>query len=146
MNDAHLHLLVNHISLFALAIGAVALAVSMKRKSADLRLFATALFVVTGVFAWIAVKTGGNAADMVKTLGGGAEPFIHEHAGAAAWAQRSGTIVGSLAIGTEWAIRKKKKWVKTLQWILLVLALHGSAVFIRTAYLGGLIRHTEIRN
>jgi hypothetical protein len=28
----------------------------------------------------------------------------------------------------------------------LIAAIHGCTVFVRTAYLGGLIRHTEIRD
>ncbi|PWU13466.1 MAG: hypothetical protein C5B49_14735 [Bdellovibrio sp.] len=146
MNGAHLHLIVNHVSLFALVTGAIALAVSMKTKSNDLRRVATVLFLVAGVFGWVAVETGEEAEEIVKALGGEYESFINEHTLAAAWAQRSGFLVSALAIAMEWAVRKKKNWVKPLQWILLVAALHACTVFGRTAFLGGLIRHTEIRN
>jgi hypothetical protein len=137
---------VNHVSLFALVIGFLTLVASKIRKSADLRALAVILFVVGGIFAWIAVETGESAADVVKALGGGSESFINEHALAATWAERSGLFVASLAILMEWAIRKKKSWAGKLQWALLVFALHGCTVFARTAYLGGFVRHTEIRN
>jgi uncharacterized membrane protein len=146
MNGAHLHLILNHVSIFSLVIGTVALAVSMKRKSVDLRVLATTLFVLTGVFAWIAFATGENAEEVVKVLGGGTESLIEQHAQAAVWARRSGTLVAILALGTEWAIRNKKKWVKPLQWTLLVFALHGCTVFVATSFLGGQIRHSEVRN
>lgn len=146
MNGAHLHLLVNHVSLFAMAIGALVLAVSMKRKSVDLRVLATVLFVTAGAFAWIAVETGEQAEEVVKTLSAGTEALIDEHAMAATWALRSGILVAVLALALEGAVRKKKTWVRPLQWILLLLALQGSTVFARTAFLGGLIRHTEIRS
>lgn len=145
MNGAHLHLFTNHISLFALVIGTVTLAASMKRKSPDLRVLATALFLTAAAFGWIAVETGEKAEHIVKALGGETHSFIHEHELAAVWAERSGFFVGALAIGMEWAIRKRRSWVKPLQWALLIFALHGCTVFARTAYLGGLIRHTEIQ-
>lgn len=146
MNGAHLHLIVNHVSLFALVTGAITLAVSMKRKSVDLRLAATVLFVVAGIFAWVADQTGESAEAVVKVLGGGTETFIKEHALAAEWALRSGTVVAILAIAMEWAVRKKTSWVKPLQWTLLFFALHGCTVFATTAFLGGRIRHTEVRD
>ena len=146
MNGAHLHLIVNHVSLFALLIGTFTFAISMKRKSAELRVLAAVLFVIAGVFGWIAVETGEQAAAVVKGLEEGIKPFIREHALAATWAQRSGIFVAFLALAMEWAARKKQNWFRPLQWALLIFALHGSTVFIRTVYLGGLIRHTEIRN
>lgn len=144
-NGAQLHLVVNHVSLFALIIGAGTLAASMKKQSASLRLFATVLFVVAGTFGWIAVETGEWADDTIKALGWGSEAFINEHALAAAWALRACIVVAIVALGMEWAVWTRKSWVRPLQWILLVLALCSSAVFARTAYLGGQIRHAEIR-
>lgn len=146
MNGAHLHLMVNHVSLFCLVIGAFALAVAMKRKSGELRGLASFLFIVGGVFAWLAVETGEKAADIVKGLGDGSvDPYIHQHYQAAEWALRSGLLVATLAIVLEWAVRKKPKWVKALQWTTLIFAIHGSTVFGTTALLGGHVRHTEVR-
>lgn len=146
MNGAHMHLVINHVSLFALVIGVFALAVSMKRQSVDLRILASVLFVVAGVFGWITVETGEKAEEVLKTLGSVEESFIHEHELAATFAQVSGLLVAAAAIGMEFAARKKKKWLRPLQWIVLALAIHSCTVFARTAFLGGLIRHTEIRS
>ena len=144
MNAAHWHLIVNHISLFTLVIGTGVLIAQMKRRSVDLRILAVVLFVVTAVFAFVADQTGDSAAEIVKALGSGFDAQIHEHDEAAEWALRSGILVGLLALGMEWAARKKPTWFKPLQWVLLVFAIQGCAVFARTAYLGGMIRHTEI--
>ena len=146
MNGAHLHLIVNHVSIFALMIGTLVLAVSMKRESADLRLLATTLFVVAGVFGLIAVETGEKAAEIVIGLNLGTHSDVNEHAAAATWALRSGILVAVLALAMEWALRKKPTWARALRWVLLLFALHGCTVFARTVYLGGLIRHTEIRS
>ena len=146
MNGAHLHLIVNHVSLFALGMGTVVLAISMKRKSTDLRVFATALFVIAAVFAWITTETGEQAEDVLKALGGDVESFIEAHEQAAIWALRSSFLVGILALVMEWAARKKQSWLKPLQWALLLFAVHGCTVFAVTAFHGGKIRHTEIRD
>lgn len=145
MNDAHLHLMVNHVSLFAMLFGLCALIASMKRKSGDLRGLASALFVLAGIFAWIAFETGEGAEAILKKVDPGSENFITEHELAAIWALRSGILVGSIAIAMEWALRKKIKWFKPLQWALLIFAIHGCSVFAATAFLGGKVRHTEVR-
>lgn len=104
------------------------------------------LFLVAGLFGRIAAETGDDAEDAVKLVAADIESFVHEHEEAADWAQISGGVVAVLAIGLEVAIRKKQNWVKALHWILLIFAIHSCTVFARTAFLGGLIRHTEIRD
>ncbi len=146
MNGAHLHLLVNHVSLFCIFIGVAALIFSMIRKSSDLRILAVTLFVIAGIFGWIAMETGEQAEDILKTLDTSVKIFIEPHEQAAEWAFRSSILIALLAIATEWSARKKQKWFKPLQWILLVAAIHGSTVFATTSYLGGDIRHSEIRS
>jgi uncharacterized membrane protein len=146
MNGAELHLLVNHVSLFALILGAVALAVSMKRGSAELRVLASVLFVVAGVFAGITFLSGEEAEEVLMPLDEETEPLVERHEQSANWALRSGILVGILALAVEWAARRKQRWFKPLQWALLVFALHGCTVFATTAWLGGEIRHTEIRD
>ena len=146
MNAAHVHLLANHVSFFALLIGLITLCVSMKRKSVDLRVLASSLFVVAGIFIWITFLSGEGAEDVVKALGGDSGELIEQHEQAAAWARGSGTLVALIAIGMEWAIRTKKKFAKALQWALLVFGLHGSTVYLATSYLGGQISHPELRD
>ncbi len=146
MNGAHLHLLVNHIPLFCLLFGALALAASMKSKSADLRLFATVLFVVGGSFTIIAYQSGDAAEMAVKAVDPGADTFINPHEGAAVWALRTGCFVALIAVAMEWAARKQKRFAKGLQWALLIFALHAFSVHAMTALHGGKIRHTEVRN
>jgi hypothetical protein len=144
MDAAHLHLIVNHVSIFGLLFGVIALIAAMRRKSADLRMFASGLFILAGIFVVIAHETGEGAEDIVKALGDFDEQ-IEQHESAAEWAFRSGILVASLAVAVEWAARKRQTWLRRLQWTLLVFAIHGCTVFAATAYQGGMIRHTEIR-
>jgi hypothetical protein len=149
MNGAHLHLVVNHVSLFAMVIGAALLAASMKKQSVDLRAAATVIFIVGGVFALIAFESGEKAEDVLKAMGPSVwaefKPFVHQHEEAAEWALRSSILVGTLALGMEWAARFRKAWLRKAQWVLVLFALHGCTVYAATAFLGGKVRHTEVR-
>jgi uncharacterized membrane protein len=145
MNGAHLHLIVNHVSLFALVFGTLTFIASIVRRSAELRVLAVSLFLVTGIFAWVAVETGEKAEHVVKEMDAESKPQIEAHEQAADWALRSGILVAALAVANEWAARRKPRWSKALQWTLLVFAIHGCTVFAVTALQGGKIRHSEVR-
>jgi len=145
MSGPQLHVLVNHVSLFTMAFGACILIASMVRKSADLRMAASALFIVGGFFAWLSDFSGDRAADVIRELDPTLRDLIHTHAEAADWALTSGILVGVLAILLEIIVRKKPQWSKVMTWVVLVFAIHGCTVFARTAHLGGQIRHSELR-
>jgi len=149
MNGAHAHLMVNHVSLFAFLIGVVALLLSRRRKSADLRQLASGLFIVAGVFAVLGFESGEKAEDVLKAMGDAAwadfKPFVHQHEDAAEWARRSAILVSGLAVAMEWAARKKKAWLNRIQWAVILFAIHGCTVFAATSYFGGKVRHTEVR-
>lgn len=146
MNAAHVHLMVNHVSLFCLLIGLVALAFSIRRKTPDLRVLASSLLVAAGVFAWVAFFTGEGAEDLLETLGGNSKAWIEQHEQAANWARGSATLVALLAIAHEWSVRRKKKFAKVLQWALVAFGLHGCTVYMATSFLGGKISHPELRD
>ncbi len=145
MNNAHLHLLVNHVSLFAVFFGGAALAVAIFRKSPELKWSALGLFLLAGVFVWIASLTGEGAEELVEHLPGVEESLIHAHEEAGEWAQVATTILAALSAGFFFLVRARPRWAQKALWALLVVALWTSAVLARTAYLGGSIRHTEIR-
>lgn len=145
MNGAHVHLLINHIPLFGVSFGLVALVWSLARHSNDMRWAAIALFVVAGIFGWIAMETGESAEELVERLPGVTKALIHSHEEAAEFANISATIVAVVALAMAALSRYKPQFVKSTQFILLLIALIASGAMARTAYLGGQIRHTEIR-
>lgn len=145
MNGAHLHLLVNHIPIFTIAFGAAALAWSVYRGSDEMRWAAVGLFILAGVSAWAADLSGEAAEDLVKNLADVTKALIHEHEEAADFAKASATLLALGSIGMVFIGRYKVKFYRTAQIALLVFAIFSSTIQARTAYLGGLIRHTEIR-
>ena len=145
MNAAHLHLLVNHVSLFAVAFGAAALAYSLLKPSRDLRVAASVLFLLAATFGWIAVESGEGAEEIVEHLPGVEESFIEEHEEAAEAAQASVFVLAICALFMEAVARWKASWLKKTQAFVLLIAVLSVGLIARTAQLGGQIRHTEIR-
>jgi len=146
MNGAHAHLLVNHIPLFGIIFGLVCLVWSMRRQSNDMRWAAILLFVLAGVGAWVGMETGEAAEDLVEHLPGVTKALIHTHEEAAEYANIFGLILTGAAVSMALIERFKPKFLKITQIVVLVLALFTSTVIIRTTFLGGQIRHTEIRS
>jgi hypothetical protein len=145
MNSAHWHLLVNHVSLFSVLFGTAALIWSLLRNSKDMRWASIGIFGIAAVFAWLAGTTGEGAEELARNLPGVTEGLIHEHEEAAEFAEVVTILLGALAAGVGVIQRARPKFLRSAQVVLLLLALVSAAAMIRTANLGGLIRHTEIR-
>jgi glucan phosphoethanolaminetransferase (alkaline phosphatase superfamily) len=144
MDEAHLHLLTNHVSLFALAFGVLILLLGILRKSDDLKFGAAILFVIAAIMFFPAKETGGGAAGIVKKIPTVDKAAIKEHAAAAKWALPFTTALGLLALVAMITSRKTRVMPKWATLTMLLLAAFSFTIFARTAYLGGFIRHTEI--
>lgn len=145
MNAAHVHLLVNHISLFGVLIGLVALVWSLLRNNRDMRWSSVLLFVISGIFSLIAMNSGEGAEEIVEHLPGVVESLIENHEEAA---ESANILVLALAVASlamEALARFKDKYLKPAQVAVVLIAVVASAFLARTAQLGGFIRHTEIQ-
>jgi uncharacterized membrane protein len=145
MNGAHAHLLVNHVPIFGVTFGLIALVWSLIRNSRDMRWAAIVLFVVAGIFGWIALETGEAAEDLVEKLPGVTKALIHDHEEAAEFANICATVLAFVAIGMAGLERFKPGCLRRLEYAAVLIAIVGSAAMARTAFLGGQVRHTEIR-
>ena len=144
MNEAHLHLLTNHVSLFALAFGLLLLLLGLLRKSDELKLGASVLFVIAAIMFFPAKETGGGASKLVKPIAGVNKDAIKDHAGASKWVMPFTTALGVLSLVSIAWFWKRKNIPGWATIGMLMLALFGFGTISRTAYLGGFIRHTEV--
>lgn len=144
MDQAHLHLLTNHVSLFALAFGALILVLGFLRKSEELKFGAAILFIIGAIMFFPAKETGGGAAGIVKKIATVDKAAIKEHAAASKWVMPFSTALGVLSLLALIMSRKTKAMPKWASILMLVLSLFTFSILARTAYLGGFIRHTEI--
>jgi hypothetical protein len=103
------------------------------------------IFIIVALLAIPAYLTGEPAEELVENLPGVSKTSIEQHEEAAQVAFAGVLIVGVAALGGLFFFRRDKAIPNWLAIIVLVLSLIVFALMARTADLGGLIRHTEIR-
>ncbi len=146
MNGAHLHLLINHLPLFAVTFGCLALVWSMLKNSEDLKFAAFALFALAAIAGLASHITGDMAEDVVRNLPDIKKELIEAHDAAADFANISTWVLFGFIIAYFAAEKFKKSLSKPLKIAILIVALWSLSVYARTSYLGGQVRHTEIRS
>jgi hypothetical protein len=143
MNGAQLHLAVNHVPVMALVFGSLMFGIALLLKKEGLRQTALVLFVAAGLGAGAAFFSGEPAEEVVEDVPAVQETMIHDHEEAAELAAIATAIVAVLATGVLVAERRRAvaPWMNGL---LLVAGVVTTGAMIRTAHLGGLIRHPEL--
>lgn len=148
MNDAHLHLILNHFPIIGVIFGFGILLVGLILGNNTIKNVAYLLFVVAAIFAFFSVQTGGGAAHIVKNIpdtGKEIKKAIHNHA---ELAEKFALLLYALAlislVGLYLNIKNHSQAVLVSY---IVFAIAAASVFIATEVgsLGGEIRHTEIK-
>jgi hypothetical protein len=144
MNGPQLHLIVNHIPVFGTAFGSLLLLAGLLKKSTELKR-AGLLFLIIASLATIPTYYSGEASPrVVKALPGVVRPYIHNHAEAAEWAFIMIGVLGAAALAT-WLFSLQKIGIQIGPISSVLFFPSGGCCMVRTANLGGEIRHTEIR-
>jgi len=147
MNGAQIHLLLNHMPLFLPAIGAGLVAFGLIAKSRDNRNMGAGLILIGAIAAIAVYLTGEGAENILKNYPGSSRLLIEDHAAAALPTLIMLELSGAASLVLLYGSRTKKafgekRWVWGMLLLLSAVALIAVA---RTAHLGGLIRHEEIR-
>lgn len=142
MNDAHLHLALNHAPLFTLIFGFCLLMYSLRQKSDQVHRIALYTFIIAAIMSIATYITGGRAEEVVNHLQGINLEAIEDHEGNAKIANIITILTGLSSIA--WFFVKNKKIKTNLSLALICLSLLGVAYMARTANIGGLIRHSEL--
>ena len=144
MNEAHLHLLVNHIPVLG-SIAVVGLIFWARYKQNDvLTKLSLQLMVLIGVLTIPAYFTGEPAEENIEHLAGVSESLIERHEELALYGLIAAIVMGSLGLWELYLSRKKKM----KSWFWKVNAAVGIIALIFMALIanqGGEIRHSEIR-
>jgi len=143
VNWAHVHLLLNHLPLYGAIAGTLILGLSLAMKRQALGRAGLMVIVVTAIVAGGVYLTGEPAEEQVESLPGVSESFIERHEEMALRAMIALAAVGLFALyGLVVLRRRPSPRTLALAFILSLLPLGAMAY---TAYLGGQIRHSEIR-
>ena len=145
MNAAHYHLLINHVPILASFFSIAILVWGITAKSRSIKKVALVGFIVAGIFSIVAFQTGESAEEIVEDLPTVSHDIIEGHEESAATAQWLTIILGVGGIVGLYMVSKSTKGVNTFMWVLLVYSLVAAASLGYTAYEGGQIRHTELR-
>ncbi|WP_367769799.1 DUF2231 domain-containing protein [Flavobacterium sp. WC2421] len=146
MNDAHLHLVVNHFPIIGSILGLGVLIAGLFLKNNSVKNTGFFLLIIAAVFALASMATGDGAEEMVKDMPTIGEKIIHEHEQIAEKFALVLYATGIFSIVSLYATQKRNKFAKIVTYITLILALiaAGLSTFVGTS--GGEIRHTEIRD
>jgi uncharacterized membrane protein len=143
MNPAHIHLMLNHVPLFGALAAAVLFVVALVRRQQGLARGGLVVAVLTAIVALVVYLTGEPAEELVENLSGVSEAVLESHEEIALVATVVLGAYGLLALGGLVAFRHGVTMRVTR--ILMVLSLVPLAAIAYTAYLGGQVRHSEIR-
>jgi uncharacterized membrane protein len=145
MNDAHLHMVVNHFPIIGTFFGIGILITGIFFKNNSIKNTAYILFIVAAIFGAFSMGTGEGAEEMVEDFPNIGKAIIKEHEELAEKFALVLYVTGVFALVSLVAAIKKFRLSKIFSFITLVTALIGGIMAINVGTSGGEIRHTEIR-
>ena len=147
MNAAHWHLAMNHIPVVGTVFAAALLAFALWKRRSELFGICLGAFAVLAVLTVPVYVTGGRAEEVIMEMPGVEvdEALVSPHETAAKLAFIGIAVLGVVALGGLVAARKAPAPPRALVVTVFILSLIEAGLLLRTANLGGNIRHPEIR-
>ena len=145
MNDAHIHMVVNHFPIIGTIFGLGILITGMFLKNNHVKNTAYILFVVAAIFAAFRMGTGEGAEELVEDMPSVGKQIIHEHEEIAEKFAIIMYATGFFGLVSLFASFKKFRFATIFTYITLALALVAGVLTKSVGTTGGEIRHTEIR-
>ncbi|MGA9637762.1 hypothetical protein [Flavobacterium sp.] len=146
MNDAHLHLMVNHFPILGLIFGFGILISGLVFRNNGIKNTAYSLFVVSAIFAFLSMYTGEGAEELVEDMPNIGHHIIHEHEEYAEKLALILYVLGALSIYGFYLNVKTHSRARLVSIIILFVAGIGLIFALKTGTSGGEVRHTEIRD
>ena len=147
MDLAHLHLMLNHVPVIGVGFGFLILLTGVIARSKAVSGVGLALLVISAVAAIPVYLTGESAEEAVEHMPGVAGSVIDAHEDSAAISLSLTIALGVLAAGALFFSRIRASRINgALVTGTILLSLITGTSMMRTANLGGQVRHTEIRD
>jgi uncharacterized membrane protein len=145
MNDAHLHLVLNHLPIIIPLVGLLVMIVGLLSSSEIVKRTAYFIFVLAAVVAIPAFLTGEGAEEVVEELAGIDENLIKTHEEIAEKFAFFCYILGGVSLLGLWANFYKKSFSNTILYSSILICIATLYFAKQTGTTGGEIRHKEIR-
>jgi uncharacterized membrane protein len=145
MNEAHLHMVVNHFPIIGTIFGLGILLTGIILKNNTIKNTSYCLFIISAVFAAISMATGDGAEDMVENMPNVGRKIIHEHEEMAEKLAIALYTLGTISLTGLYLNIKNHAKAKLVSFLALTIAFVAVFLAQQTGTSGGEIRHTEIR-
>ena len=143
MSPVHFHLAFNHVPVIGMGLGLALLVYALILRKNEVRVASQIVLVFVALITIPVYLAGEGAEDVAEKLPGVEHEYIEEHEDAALYAIISIEATGLAAlIGLLMGARPA---AAKFSYLVALIALFATATVGRTAWLGGHIRHTEIR-
>ena len=145
MNEAHLHMVVNHFPIIGTILAIGILIAGLLSKNRSIINTSYVLFVIGAIFGILSMNTGEGAEELVEDMPGIGWKIIHEHEELAEKMALLLDILGVLSLVGFCFQYKKNAKEKLVSYIILLIGIASLFVIQKVGTSGGEIRHTEIR-
>jgi len=146
MNDAHLHLVVNHFPIIGTILGLGILIAGIILKNNSVKNTAYSLFIVAAVFAAFSMGTGEGAEEAVENMPTVGKQIIHEHEEMAEKLAILLYVLGVISMVGMFLNFKNHAKAKLVSYAALLVAVVAVFIAKEVGTTGGEVRHTEIRS
>ena len=145
MNDAHLHMVVNHFPIIGTIFGLGILITGIVMKNTVVKNVAYVLFVITAIFGAVSMSTGEGAEEIAENLPSVTDQIIHEHEEMTEKLALVLYVLGGISLLGLFMNFKNHAKASLISYLAFVIALVGVFLGKQTGTTGGEVRHTEIR-
>ena len=145
MNDAHLHMVVNHFPIIGTIFGLGILVAGLFLKNNSIKNTAYILFAIAAIFAFASMNTGEGAEEIVEDFPNIGKQIIHEHEELAEKFAIVMYVLGITSLAGLYLNLKNNAKAKLMSFLVLTVAIVGVILSKAVGTSGGEIRHTEIR-
>lgn len=145
MNEAHLHMVVNHFPIIGPIFGILILITGIFLKKKSVKNTAYFVLMISAIFAGISMATGEGAEEIAEKLPNVTDHIIHEHEEMAEKLAAVMYAAGIFSLISFYFNLKKNSFERYTSIVTLILTAVAIFLAIETGITGGEIRHTEIR-
>jgi uncharacterized membrane protein len=145
MNDAHFHLVINHLPIIVPFIGALVLIIGLLFNQEAVKRVAYLLFILGAIVTFPSMSSGEGAEEIVEHLPNMSHNIIHEHEEKAEFFSILSYLLGAISLVAMWISWKRKKLAKLTGGLVLAFSIVVLFFARQTGTTGGEISHPEIR-
>ncbi|WP_353076501.1 hypothetical protein [Flavobacterium sp.] len=145
MNDAHVHMVVNHFPIIGTIFGLGILITGIVMKNNVVKNVAYVLFCISAIFGFASMFTGEGAEEIAENLPSVTDQIIHEHEEMAEKLALVLYVLAGISLVGLYLNFKKHTKANLVSYFAFVIALVAVFLGKQTGTTGGEVRHTEIR-